>query len=235
MPTNVRLTTWNSQGNLLAPAKLAVANALFGGWGVPIAFIQEGGVGLGGQHGNMTLVAGAGVGAFNERCTNYIAVATAWAATSGAQPVILQTKDGSVVIGGGDAGRTAAALQFGDMLFVSWHSTASSNNADTSALIAAIEGNPAYTGAIATIVIGGDFNAAPAAVQALANQGTDRTRGGWTYRYRQVFSSGVATHASGRELDFFLVLSRNPVPGAPTVCLPVAPSDHEPVRLDIAL
>ncbi|MEO5866688.1 MAG: hypothetical protein ABIS14_00850 [Sphingomonas sp.] len=232
MPTTYRLSSWNTQGDFTAVAKANVINGNFGPAApaqVPIAFLQEGGVNHTGAQGNWTAVGGAGVGAFNERCTNYILVNTAWAGGAGVQGITLQDGQQRVVVGGGIAGRSPAAIVTGRTMFVSWHSLAGSSNADTSLLITAIESNAAYVNGCDVIVIGGDFNTTPAAINTLANQGTDRTRAQWRFPYRTVVSSGLPT-CGVNELDFFLVLSKGAPAGLAATRLMVAPSDHEAVQ-----
>jgi hypothetical protein len=149
-------------------------------------------------------VGGQGVGAFNQRCTNYI--------VSNQRPteeVVIQDSSGRVIIGGGVAGRTPAATAFGNTLCVSFHSSARKwSNADTSALLLALQRNPDYR-RYSHVIIGGDFNTAPGNVEDMLQPGTARSRPSNIFQHTEVVSTGELTHpSSNAELDYFAVLSQ---------------------------
>ena len=229
MPT-FKVTTWNTQGDYTAADKAAVIGGFTGIGQVPVVFLQEGGVEKVDKLGDFAVFSGQGVGSKNDRCTMYVLVD----AKAGAKDVLIQGANHNVSIGGGDAGRTTAAAAVGDTLFVSWHSAAITSNTDTSALIGAIEANPDYGNTYKTVVIGGDFNAAPTDLLKMIRQVNDRSK--LKFPARAVVYSGKPTHSSGNEYDFFIVLAKA-LPKywiddeKKATMTPVKPSDHDPVQV----
>jgi hypothetical protein len=244
MSASWSLFTWNTQGNFTAGPKLLEINALVGR-GRVIGFLQEGGVDNAGPQDRWLAFGGTGVGSFNERCTNYVLVDATYARLMRPKPVLIESSMGDVLVGGGMAGRTAAAVGLGDTLFISWHSLSAGSNDDTARLIWMLEENYAQT--YSQVIIGGDFNSDPASITELLAAGTVRKKAAWKYKTRTVFSSGAATHHSMRwgdhELDFFIALSTSvgatfapPVGAAPApVVTAVVPSDHNPVSVTLWL
>lgn len=235
-----QLFTWNTQGDFTNAFKLAEIDGLCAGPRV-VGFVQEGGVRKGGDQGRWIAHGGTGVGAYNERCTNYVLVDATYARFVSVESLILQNGEGAAVVGGGDAGRTPAAVGVGNVLFISWHSLSGRSNADTAAVVQAIESNAGYRESYDTVVIGGDFNAAPADIEGVVTRGTARSRAAWTYRHRYVLSSGEVTHpGSDTELDFFVILSKTEWSARGVLAnyrgierRILAPSDHHAVRMKI--
>jgi hypothetical protein len=234
--------TWNSQGDFTISPKLTAIDSLFGSSRV-IGFIQEGGVEKSGIQGRWKAYAGYSVGAYNERCTNYVVVDANYSKFITIDSLTLQDDRERVLVGGGDAGRTPAAIGINDVLFISWHSLADQSNTDTAELIRTIESNQHYAQSYNTVVIGGDFNATPDDIRRVLGRGTDRVRDTWIYKHRYVLNSNQITHpASSNELDFFIVMSKTELySSGPTAnyvqdrieMVPVEPSDHHPVRMMI--
>ena len=66
--------------------------------------------------------------------------------------------------------------------------------------------------------------------------GTARTRAAWNYPNRQVIHCGQVTHpGSNAELDFFIVLSKDPIGGLTAAVQAVPVSDDNPVGTQISL
>ena len=161
--------TWNTQGDFTSKPKAKQINAFLdeaGGGKTPVVvFVQEGGVAKAGDYEKWSAVGGAAVGAKNERCTNYILVNSAWQKLVNAEyqrmPLPTQTATSvspTVLVGGGEAGRTPAALALGRLLLVSWHSLAGYSNEDSAAMFGAFQFNPYYIDRFDRIIVGGDFN-----------------------------------------------------------------------------
>ena len=229
MPT-FTLTSWNTQGDFTVPAKAEEIDRF--ALGAPVVFLQEGGVAKAGASGGWTIFSGDAVGAFNARCTNYVLLPTLWAKTNGATAILLTDKKDGVVIGGGEAGRTAAAVGVGRMLFVSWHSISSKSDMDTSTLFKAIDGNPDYVRAYDTVVIAGDYNSAPKDIFEVMK------RAGFKNYSADLVYSGGLTFNDKMELDFFVILSKARPPEVraaqpSATMLDVAPSDHYPVQMTL--
>ena len=232
-----KLYTWNTQGDFTANKKSARINHLHDGTNPVIVFVQEGGVDKGGDYKYWWAVGGVGVGSLNERCTNYILLSKPWVCDTKAwqtrdkqsQGLTLPTVKGSALVGGGQAGRTPAALALDTLLLVSWHSLAGQSNEDTSAMIQAFQLNPYYQ-QFDRIIVGADFNASPESVTAIVNQGSERQEKpffAWTV------ASGQVTHPRSRtEIDFFLVLDKIR-PGAFIANVRPFPSDHHTVGMQI--
>jgi hypothetical protein len=232
MPNTWSIYTWNTQGKFSATTKLAEINRWFPAHAV--VCLQEGGVGHPEDGGNWKAYGGVAPGAFNPHCTNYVLLDKAQEAL--AKPHVLKNKDNALVVGGGQAGRTPAAVGVGNVLYISWHSLAAKSNEDTAMLVAAVDGNPEYTKQYDTIVIGGDFNASPADIHGVITRGTERQRLTWNYKERYVVNSGQITHPGSKsELDFFIVLSTSVLTGLAASRVQVTPSDHKAVRMKIDL
>ena len=233
--------TWNTQGDFTKDVKLQVINGLYPS-GCVVGCIQEGGVEKHGTHGRWFAYAGPQIGSKNERCTNYILVDATYSKFVDVSSLNISNGRGALVVGGGLAGRSPAAIAMNGILFISWHSLAGQSNTDTSLLIAAIESNNVYTNMFHTVVIGGDFNASPTDIRQLINRGTIRTKSFWKYNYRDVINSGNATHSSNKELDFFVILSKTQwiqkgiLSNLKMIEMKaVVPSDHNPVRMQILI
>lgn len=241
-PPPTYLYTWNTQGNFTSPTKAQEINGFLtnvGGGATPvIVFVQEGGVKKAGNGKTWAAVDGAQIGAFNERCTNYVLINTKWQDIQNAElqrlPLPTQTAtkvNPTVLVGGGQAGRMPAAVAIGRLLLISWHSLAGESNEDSAAVFGAIQFNPWYKERFDRIIIGGDFNASPLSVANILNQKADKPK---SY-YAWVVSSGQATHpSSGQELDFFVIFDCTQ---ALTMTAAVVPtnnvSDHEAVLTQI--
>src|SRR5687768_13973867 len=111
-PQPAAFYTWNCQGDFTSEdkGKAEFVNAVLGVDYPALMCVQEGGVDLAGEYPGYIAVAGQAVGAFNERCTNYILYNEAWGKLN---PVTLVNANGSLLIGGGNAGRTPAAVAVG--------------------------------------------------------------------------------------------------------------------------
>ena len=226
--------TWNTQGNFTEDDKFDTVRTLFGR-GRSVGFIQEGGVGKRGRHGNIVAYGGTGVGAFNERCTNYILVDATYEKFVSVENITLQDGFARTVVGGGEAGRAPAAVSINDELFISWHSLAGRANEDTASLFNALENNDQYK-KYKTIVIGGDFNTAPDDIEAMIvrRAAVRGSRNEWFYYIR---NSGAITYPHRqKELDFFVVMSKTDLTAhgmlanfKPVERVQVVPSDHHPV------
>lgn len=224
----MKFFTWNTQGSFASQPKLAVIEKFFDG-GYDVGFLQEGGVDEAGHYAKFVAVAGLSVGAKNERCTNYVLIGKAlWNKGAGKDKIDLFKK----VQGGGEAGRTPAAVQLGDVCFVSWHSISSSDNSDTGMLVDHCAKIIWMDHSLNYIVIGGDFNASPKDVDELIGRRAKHYGGiGFDCLY-----ASDDTHKSGKELDFFVVMSRKAVDYTawPQV-MGVVPSDHNPVTIDVEM
>lgn len=235
--------SWNTQGDFTATAKLAEVKSLLSESIRTIGFIQEGGVGNAGAGDGYVAFPGTSVGAYNERCTNYVLMNSSYAKLMSPKHFYLVDGSDNLIVGGGAAGRTPACIGLWDVLFISWHSLAGKSNADTAAILGALESNAAYQRDYPTVVIGGDFNASPDSIRDLVNRGSVREKAGWKYKYRYVYSSGQKTHpGSGHELDFFVVLSQTPFTDTGLMAnyrgiamKSVTPSDHQPVAIKLFL
>jgi hypothetical protein len=215
--------TWNSQGDFTATAKSAVVQGLFNTQNCSVGFIQEGGVDKDKAviTANVNTYGGPQVGAKNERCTNYVLVKTnLFQAGVNFEHIN--------AIGGGEAGRAAAAVRIGNTIYASWHSLSGPSNSDTAALINECKKKKG----VDTIVIGGDFNTGPDEILGIINRNASAGRGRNDW-FCSVFKSGQPTHRSGRELDYFLVLSAGVLTANPVTVTAVPPSDHDPVLMNI--
>ena len=229
--------TWNTQGDFASKPKAKQINAFLdaaGGGRTPvIVFVQEGGVAKAGDYEKWSAVGGAAVGAKNERCTNYILVNSAWQKLVNAEyqrlPLPTQTATSlnpTVLVGGGEAGRTPAALALGRLLLVSWHSLAGQSNEDSAAMFGAFQFNPYYIDRFDRIVVGGDFNTSAKSVTQILNQKSDKAKPYWAW----VVNSGQVTHpGSQAELDFFVILDRTQAFDMPVAMVPTDVSDHNAV------
>lgn len=228
--------TWNTQGDFTSDEKFERIKDLFNR-GYSIGFIQEGGVSKSAKD-DLTAYRGSCVGAYNERCSNYVLIESRM--VDRATCVELQDGEGRSVIGGGVAGRAPAAIGIDKVLYVSWHSLAGESNHDTSMLVHAIESNTAYHSAYDTIIIGGDFNASPKDIKDVLLSGTDRTKEKLTYKNRCVANSNEGTHKpKGKppcqdELDFFIIMTKETKSVSKNVTTEhVEPSDHCPVMMRV--
>jgi hypothetical protein len=104
-------------------------------------------------------------------------------------------------MGGGEAGRTAAAVVANEVCFVSWHSLSGKDNSDTSALI----DECGKLKDVAAVVIGADFNATPDVIDDLIQRKLDKKRHPLA-TFTKVCNSGAATQKKGKELDFFVLM-----------------------------
>jgi len=229
----VNLYTWNTQGNFTTGPKGQELSQMVSGDDPALVFIQEGGVNLEGQYNDCIAVAGYAVGAFNERCTNYIVFNSKWPMGS-MQPVVLVNGSGMALIGGGIAGRTPAALELGRTLFVSWHSLSSPNNLDTSDLIRTLTRTPYYSEKYDLIVIGGDFNATPADIESMiVRMVTDRAQ---SYFFASIVRCGQPTLKYwDKEVDFFIYLRKEYEQEVPAVLRQTQASDHDAVQTQMAM
>ncbi len=223
-----RLFTWNTQGDFTDAAKQAIIQGLLLRDHCVGGFLQEGGSGKAGTAiPGSTVYSGEPVGALNARCTNYVILSDAYAAGS-ADVVFFDA------IGGGVAGRTAAAVRVGDVTFVSWHSLAGRGNADTSALIEECASRLRHD---QVVVIGGDFNASPDDVNDIIGRKAGRKQFALAAA-ATVQKSGKWTHEGSRgrrELDFFVVLGGDSGLNCDVWVKYVTPSDHNPVLIDIPI
>gem|GEM_PF-5743790 len=114
---------------------------------------------------------------------------------------------------------------------MSWHSTSAQDNTATSNLIRECQRIPNVN----NIIIGGDFNTSPDAIQTMLGQYARARRGGNDWLFTLV-NSGSYTHGN-LELDFFVVLHKQALNANPIVCRCVraAPSDHNPVFMALPL
>lgn len=222
----MRFGTWNTQGDFTSTAKSAIIADLHGA-GTDVLFLQEGGVAKVWGDGLFKTTQGSSVGAFNERCTNYVLISNrAWNAQ------VKQVRFTS--IGGGIAGRLPAAVQLGNTLLVSWHSISAQDNSDTRQLLAECQNKFGQDG-ITTIVIGGDFNTTPSSIVDMINRNAAAPGGGQFYAVVFHTLDDQPTHDSGKVLDFFVVLSTAAAPASGGVwTAPVEPSDHHPVLMDLS-
>lgn len=229
-PRTVNLFTWNTQGNFTTDLKGQEVGAMLSGNDPALVFIQEGGVNLAGQKQGYTAVSGYAVGAFNERCTNYILFNNQWPPLR-VQDTLLVTGNGSALIGGGVAGRTPAAVEIDRTLFISWHSLSSPNNLDTSELIRTLQTASQYL-QYDLIIIGGDFNASPDDVEMIiAAIGSRQTN-----FFAQVVRCGQPTLKNwNKEVDFFVIFRRAVQQESPAVLVPTQSSDHEAVGTHILM
>lgn len=230
--------TWNTQGSFLREDKVAQLSAFLPNDGeAAIVFVQEGGVSKAAHYEHWSAIGGAAVGAFNERCTNYVLVNNKWLNLPNASlirlPLPTQTATASnqtVLVGGGVAGRTPAALAVGRLLLVSWHSIAGESNSDSAAVFGAFQHNPWYIDRFDRIIIGGDFNASPEDIASILNQKADKDKPYWTW----VVNSGQVTHPStGKEIDFFVIFDCTQYFSVEATVIQTAASDHDAVRMDI--
>lgn len=58
------------------------------------------------------------MGAFNERCTNYILISASYEKFVRIENIALQNGHARVVVGGGEAGRAHAAVSINDELYI---------------------------------------------------------------------------------------------------------------------
>jgi hypothetical protein len=224
---NVNLYTWNTQGNFTTSPKGQELSTMITGNDPALVFIQEGGVNLAGPYNESTVVAGYAVGAFNERCTNYIVFNNQWP-MGAMQPVILVNGSGMALIGGGIAGRTPAAVELGRTLFVSWHSLSGPNNLDTSDLFRTLSRTPFYAEKYDLIIVGGDFNATPGDIESMiVRMVTDRLE---PYFFANIVRCGQPTLKNwDKEVDFFIYLRKSTQQEAPAYLRPTQTSDHDAV------
>ena len=225
-------TTWNTQGDFTLETKKKMIASICGHGDVAV-FIQEGGVAKDNPLDDWKVVGGSSVGAYNERCTNYVLLSKNCVSTS----MMITDKMGFVAIGGGEAGRTAAAVDVGEYLFVSWHSYSGDNNADTKDLLTRIDKNSSYARKFKYVVIGGDFNASPKDIKGLISRTSFSN-----FKVVDVQNCGKPTHHGAKgdsELDFFVVMGAESVlPNHKVKRLydtgktPTA-SDHWPVQMTI--
>jgi hypothetical protein len=230
---NVNLYTWNTQGNFTTGQKGQELSAMITGNDPALVFVQEGGVNLAGPYNESTAVAGYAVGAFNERCTNYIVFNNQWP-MGGMQSVVLVNGSNMALIGGGVAGRTPAAIDLGRTLFVSWHSLSSPNNLDTSDLLRTLTRTPSYAEKYDLIIIGGDFNASPGDIESMmVRMVTDRSD---PYFFSTIVKCGQPTLKQwDKEVDFFIYLRKEYQQEIPAALRQTQSSDHEAVQTQVAM
>jgi hypothetical protein len=220
----VRVFTWNTQGDFTSKDKFEVIKKLFSSpYDCVAGFIQEGGVGKDGTPiPGLRVYTGVPVGSKNERCTNYVLLREDLLQGASAEFECFN------VIGGGEAGRTAAAVRVGKFVFASWHSLAGPSNSDTSALIDECQQK---TG-VDCVVLGGDFNTTPDEVECMIVRKA-MTRSTKNFNCN-VVPSGKWTHRGkhgDKELDFFVLFQKN-LSGARAEVVYVSPSDHNPVVIE---
>lgn len=224
----MRFFTWNTQGDFTEASKLKIIEQFFDD-GCDVGFLQEGGTTGTKSYPKFVAVAGLGVGAKNERCTNYVLVSRkVWdSAASSDQIELFKT-----VHGGGEAARTPAAAKIGSVMLVAWHSISAQDNSDTGGLIdhcLKIFGLDAKT-ELKHIIIGGDFNSSPKDITELLGRREKRAQG----ISMECMYGDDATHpSSDKNLDFFVCMSRKSIdyveyPQAKGV----KPSDHNPVVME---
>jgi len=230
IPQAVTFYTWNTQGNFTQGPKAEVIQQMLGGNALAMTFVQEGGVNLEGAQDGYTAEAGAAIGAFNERCTNYILYNDAWGQRL--SKVTLVDANNSVLIGGGIAGRTPAAVSLGKTLFVCWHSLSAPNNLDTGALLRALQKAPVYK-EFDQIILGGDFNATPEDVERIV-LGIAVERGEPNFTIQIVRCHQPTLKAWDKEYDFFILFQKAHEQQNAQL-LNVVPSDHQAVRMDLLL
>ena len=222
----MKLASWNTQGDFTETTKAAEINGTLKN--MDVIMIQEGGVDKTWSHVGFKSYAGVGVGAFNERCTNYILVSDDFREGKKAIYTTL-----SNIIGGGDAGRSACAVQIDHDLFISWHSIASSNNSDTSQLIDKCLNLMSGNFGLSSIVIGGDFNTDPSNVEMMIAAKAASQKFTGSNFFVHVFNGG-ASHSSGKTYDFFVVFTASN-PAYTIGVQAVVPSDHNPVAIDVPI
>lgn len=224
----MKFFTWNTQGSFANVQKLKVIEGYFDD-GYDVGFVQEGGSGEGGHYAKFVAISGLSVGAKNERCTNYVLIGKSlWNKVGGTDKIDMFKK----VQGGGEAGRTPAAVQMGDVCFVSWHSISSTDNSDTGMLVDHCVKILGIDPSLNYIVIGGDFNSHPKDVDELITR-RGKKHGGIGF---DCLYSSDETHKSGKELDFFVVMSRKSVDYTAWPSVDgVVPSDHNPVTVSMEM
>lgn len=234
-PVKFTFYSWNSQGNPVKfrDEKKCLVITYFGETVSPpvIVFLQEGGIGYDGKKEGFPYTgSGAGVGAYNERCTMYV-LAKLPDGLEAPSHVQLLDDHGNATIGGGEAGREPAAVRIGRYLFISWHSTASDDNSDTSAMLKVLQQSKRYND-FSLVVIGGDFNSAPDALTKLVQQ--RENQGAFT---ASVVACGKPTHKGKRqgEYDYFVVLSRSGHLDLNADLVPTLASDHNAVSVQLTL
>jgi hypothetical protein len=210
------LVTWNTQGDFTNSSKEQVIAEF--GKSTDVFCIQEGGTDKTWTKGYFDTFTGKGVGSKNERCTNYLLIKTSVIGDTKPEKIELNT------IGGGEAGRSACAVKLNKTMFVSWHSTASSDSSDTKSLLVECAKGLKVHG-LDRVIIGGDFNASPFDIlrMTLTNK---------VECYMEVFAQDRYTHTSNNVLDFFVIIG-NQNASAQTKRLFAQPSDHYPVALAI--
>lgn len=223
----VKVFTWNTQGNFESGTKRAWVEKLLSQ--CHVGLIQEGGGRTksirfrGVEKRKVFLLKGSAPGAKNTRCTNW----AMWSYGEG-------EKWKSKTIGGGLAGRQAAGVLVNGVLFVSWHSTAlSEEDTDSAMLFREVIDTILKPGYAKFVLVGGDFNTPLATMIHVANGVTSgRMRGGFD---NTIFYSSQATHKSGQTLDYFVLFYK----GQPRNfdyqinVLRVPASDHDPVVLEL--
>lgn len=219
----MRFGTWNTQGDFTNGAKSTVIRQLYEG--TDVLFLQEGGVSKLWGDGLFKTTQGLSVGAFNERCTNYVLVSNQfW--NQNAKAISFTT------VGGGIAGRLPAAVQVNDVLLVSWHSISAQDNSDTRQLLAECQKRLGQND-INTVVIGGDFNTHPSNIERMLITMAASSGGGQHYAVVGHTPDDMPTHNSGNVLDFFVILSKTGAPTPEVWVVPIEPSDHDPTFMDI--
>lgn len=226
------LTTWNSQGSPKRKDKDDILKGLPVPGKTNILFLQEAGAEPAGLAG-YDAYSGDQIGSFAGRCTCQLLVPA-----NRSTAVELVTKDKAAFVTGGVAGRTCAAAALGDTLLISMHTTANDTAADTVALVALLNTNPAYA-TFRLIVIGADFNIEPDSLAlGLDAQAIARTATNWPFAAtikRTGRKTQVGAGKDKRELDYFVVLTPRFPPGdfrsSPPVVKAVDCSDHNPVQM----
>jgi hypothetical protein len=223
---DMKLFTWNTEGDFTEETKKAVVRHFFEKKECQVGFIQEGGTkATSGSIPGCKVYEGIGVGSKNERCTNYVIV------HGDLVKATVPKEVGFVACGGGEAGRTAAAITIGEICLVAWHSLSGPDNSDTSALLeecAKLQG-------VSNVAIGGDFNAEPKFVDELIQRKLDRKRHPLA-TFARVCNSGKSTQKKGKELDYFVLMGDElgQLKTAVTVYDCSGISDHDVVVLDIS-
>lgn len=225
--SDLTIASWNSQGNPTCNRKVAYLRYLLESFDVVL--LQEGGnpktvnfelyppdglhaedhywASERGKTATYLRANGTAIGAFNERCTNYI---LARGPAPSRERLPFEEVDLTHVVGGGDAGRTPAAASLGSTIFISWHSIASGDNSDTRTLIRASEEELVKKDSRTNrIVIGGDFNTRPSSIEGVLDRHFSERKADKEVSVK-VVSPLTRTQKSDRPypIDFFVIMTR---------------------------
>ncbi|MFJ2745831.1 GDSL-type esterase/lipase family protein [Streptomyces sp. NPDC087440] len=117
-------------------------------------------------------------------------------------------------------GRAALGVRFGNHWYFTFHGQSGSGG-DSGALLGAVNTQVAqWSNGRAVWTVGGDFNVEP---------GVLPNRSGYPSGVARIHNSGLPTHQSGSELDYFV--TNDLVTDTPTTRLPGGQPDHYPVNL----